>query len=284
MKSLLAMLATLLVLNFSAIDTAEAKRLGGGMSFGKSYSTKPAPRITTPPAGSQQAAAQPTKRSGLMGGLLGGLLAGGLIAALFGGAFEGFAFMDLLIFAGIAFVLFKLFKSRAASRNTASPAGYAEPGSFGNAQSRESSNTGFGGIGSDIGGTGSTSDVPFNLPAGFNLDAFLNEARDHYRALQEAWNKNDLDKLREYFSPEMFQQLSAERAQLASDPHTEVMFVDVELGRADYDQTTAQVSLRFSGRYKDTVEGIEEDITDIWHLERDLSQANSPWVIVGIEG
>jgi len=46
---------------------------------------------------------------------------------------------------------------------------------------------------------------------------------------------------------------------------------------------TAQVSIKFSGRYKDSVEGVEEDITDIWHLERDLKEPNAPWFIIGIE-
>ena len=31
-------------------------------------------------------------------------------------------------------------------------------------------------------------------------------------------------------------------------------------------------------------DGVEEDITDIWHLERDLTTDNAPWLIVGIQG
>jgi predicted lipid-binding transport protein (Tim44 family) len=31
------------------------------------------------------------------------------------------------------------------------------------------------------------------------------------------------------------------------------------------------------------VEGLEEDITDVWHLERDLTQPNAPWLIIGIQ-
>ena len=51
------------------------------------------------------------------------------------------------------------------------------------------------------------SDVPFRLPPGFDMNSFLSGARDHYRTLQEAWNKNDLEKVREYVSPELFQHL-----------------------------------------------------------------------------
>lgn len=61
------------------------------------------------------------------------------------------------------------------------------------------------------------------------------------------------------------------------------MYVDAEIVRADHDQNRAHISLKFSGRYRDVSESVEEDITDVWHLERDLSHNNAPWLIVGIE-
>ena len=127
------------------------------------------------------------------------------------------------------------------------------------------------------------SDVPFRLPPGFDMNGFLAGARDHYRTLQEAWNKNDLEKVREYVSPELFEQLKAERAELTGDQHTEVMYVDTQLVRADYGSDWAQVSVRFSGRYMDRQEQVEEDIKEVWHLERNLAKDNAPWHIVGIE-
>ena len=107
-------------------------------------------------------------------------------------------------------------------------------------------------------------------------------AQNHYRQLQQAWNVNDLAEMQGYLAL-IFQQLKTERASLHGDQHTEVMFVDAELARADYSSRVAELSIRFSGKYRDTVEGIEEPITDIWHLQRDLTQPNAPWLIVGIE-
>ena len=43
------------------------------------------------------------------------------------------------------------------------------------------------------------------------------------------------------------------------------------------------MSVRFSGRYMDRQEQVEEDIKEVWHLERDLAKNNAPWHIVGIE-
>jgi predicted lipid-binding transport protein (Tim44 family) len=61
------------------------------------------------------------------------------------------------------------------------------------------------------------------------------------------------------------------------------MYVDAEIVRADHNATSAQLSLQFSGRYRDTAEGVEEDINDVWHLERDLTEPNAPWLIIGIQ-
>lgn len=117
------MLLSTLFLVFAGIQDAEAKRLGGGRSFGAKpgfnspYKRSVTPRKQTP--GQQmtqqknsQRRADFSRRGGLMG-MLGGLAIGGLLGALlFGGAFENLNFFDILIFGLIAFVLYKIFASR----------------------------------------------------------------------------------------------------------------------------------------------------------------------------
>ncbi|WP_318478803.1 Tim44 domain-containing protein [Photobacterium leiognathi] len=266
---------------------AEAKKFGGGKSFGKSFKTAPVKQKQpqqTDTIRKQNSPAASSSKKGLMGGLLGGLLAGGLLAAFFGGAFDGIQFMDILIIGVIAFVLFKLFKAMRANKGT--PMGHRESYAGNSPQQPQQQYRQAAGAQSQLqnGGFESTdSDVPFNLPPNFNMNAFLSGSRDHYRIIQGAWNHNELEKIREYVSPALFADLEAERAKLSGEQHTEVMYVDAELVRADYDANTAQLSIKFSGRYKDSVEGVEEDITDVWHLERDLKTPNAPWLIVGIQ-
>ncbi|HAT04226.1 MAG TPA: preprotein translocase subunit Tim44 [Aeromonas salmonicida] len=282
MKKMLTLFAVILAIGLGA-PIAEAKKFGGGKSFGKSYKTAPAqpaakPVDTKNPAVGAQAA---PKKGGMMGGLLGGLLAGGLFAYLLGsGAFEGLQGMDMLLIAllalGAVFLFRAMRKSKAPSPQPQTAyAGY-QPPSAAPQQFEQSSSapqaTGF-----------ADSDVPFRLPPGFDMNSFLSGARDHYRTLQEAWNTNDLEKVREYVSPELFEQLKAERAELTGEQHTEVMYVDTQLVRADYGSDWAQVSVRFSGRYMDRQEQVEEDIKEVWHLERNLTKDNAPWHIVGIE-
>ncbi len=293
MKRLFSLVALLMVsVSVVVAPVAEAKRFGGGKSFGKSFKTAPAPKQqkqNTNTIGKEQTAKQSSSKKGLMGGILGGLLAGGLLAAFFGGAFEGIQFMDILIIGLIAFVIFKLMRGMLGAKQGSmnqqrqqhayggSTPKFEQPNVHNFEQPQNVNQGGFGGFGAQT-------DVPHNYPPGFDQAAFVNGAREHYRILQGAWNHNQLDTIEEYVSPSLYTDLVQERAKLDGDQHTDVMYVDAEIVRADYDASKAQLSLQFSGRYRDTVEGIEEDITDIWHLERDLTAPNAPWLIVGIQG
>ncbi|EGR0146514.1 hypothetical protein FRN29_11750 [Vibrio alginolyticus] len=290
MKRLFSIVA-LLMFTVAVTPIAEAKKFGGSKSFGKSYKTAPAPKQqqqNTNTVGKDQTTKSSSKK-GLMGGLLGGLLAGGLLAAFFGGAFEGIQFMDILIIGLIAFVIFKLMRGMLGAKQGSMNQHRQQPAFGGNASKFEQPNmqnfeqqpnTNNGGFG----GFGAQTDVPHNYPPGFDQAAFINGSREHYRILQGAWNHNQLETIEEYVSPSLFEDLKAERAKLDGEQHTDVMYVDAEIVRADYDANKAQLSLQFIGRYRDTVEDVEEEIEDIWHLERDLTAPNAPWLIVGIQG
>lgn len=286
MRKLLALFTLIFAVGITATAfDAEARKMGGGSrSVGKSYKTAP-----SQPAAQQQTAGKNTagqtqqpKKSGLMGGLLGGLLAGGMLAWLMGsGAFEGFQIMDFLMIAGLAFAGFMVFKALRKNKAPAPRAAYNGPQQF--ETPKPFNAPGQSTAGGNAASGFAASDVPFDLPQGFDMQAFLQGSREHYRTLQQAWNQNDLEKIREYVTPELFAELSQERAKLTGDQHTEVMFVDAELVRADHTSYQAQVSLQFSGRYRDSSEGVEQDIREVWHLERDLTQDNAPWLIVGLE-
>lgn len=292
MRKLFSLLTVLLVsLGLTlAAGEASAAKFGGGKSFGKSFRTAPSQPHVSPAGKAAPTAAKPAAgKSGLMGGLLGGLLAGGLFAALLGsGAFEGLQMMDMLLMAGLAFVIFKLFRAftQAKAGSMARQPAYAA-GPLQRESAPQQPQASFGGSAAAQPAFGAPAagftDVPFDLPPGFELQSFLNGARDHYRTLQQAWNDNDLSTMREYVSPDLYQALEQERALHAGKQHTEVMFVDAELVRAEHDASRAQISVRFSGRYRDTTESQEADIREVWHLERDLRLDNAPWHIVGIE-
>lgn len=303
MKKIWLLLPILFALTLSATHV-EAKKFGGGKSFGKLFQTKPSPAKKAPAKNSDSKQQTSTSKGGLGKGLLGGLLAGGLIAALMGGAFEGVQIMDMILLAVVAFVLIRLFKAMMQSKASAMEPQAAYSGQqFKQATTSDSANTSLFGqaengnssftstptqqdaaFEEDQKGTfGQAESVPFNLPEGFDINNFLSGAREHYRIIQQAWNEAKLDQIEEYVSEELFSHLKKERAELTDKQHTEVMFVDAELVRADQSFGIAELSIKFSGRYRDQQENVEEDITDIWHLQRDTREENAPWLIVGIE-
>ena len=293
MKSKLTLITTVFTaffLMFAVVSEADAKRFGGG-GFGKSFKTSPfASKKAAPAKKDQQQQQAGQKKSGMMGGLMGGLLAGGLFAALLGsGAFEDLQVMDMIIMALLAFVAFKLFKGFMSSRQQAQPRMAADgnspqrhnfemPRDATSDQSRSSQEiptaeeTGF-----------NQNEIPFNLPEGFDQQGFIEGSLNHYRTVQESWNKGELETIKEYVSPELFAALSQQRSKLMVPPQTEIVDLNAEIVRADQAGDSAEISILFRGVCKDELEKSQDGIFDIWHLQRDLSTENADWVIVGIE-
>lgn len=285
MKNLIVFcLAVFLSVGFA--HHADAKRFGGG-GFGKSFKTSPFKKQSSPfqqkksepSKGSDQQRnaapannAAPAKGKGMMGGLMGGLLAGGIFAALLGsGAFEGVQIMDILLIALVAFIGFKLLRGMRRPAPAAAGYGTAPRQEAPTAQFRM--NTGNQGGG----------ETPMNVPVGFNQNAFLDGALDHYRTLQAAWNEGNLDVVREYVSPELYAELHNQRKEMGVAPQTEILDLDAELVRADQQDGFYQLSILFRGRCKDDVEASEDGIFDVWHLQKPAAQDDAPWLIVGIE-
>ncbi|REG84391.1 Tim44 domain-containing protein [Marinomonas pollencensis] len=277
---LMAFVLAMGVGGFSA--DVQAKKFGGGKSFGKSFSiskSKSSSASTIPKATNTAAPKKSGFLGGLGGGLLGGLLAGGIFAALMGsGAFDGISFGDILLFAVIGFLIYKFFiapKRRAAQ---AQAAGY---GTTMNREAATSTRDQF--TPSPMSGVPGFGGQPeFQLPPGFNEQAFVAEAKNHYIALQKAWDNNDFDEIRSYVSADLYTMLQEERAKHGENmPRTEVISLMVELVRGEFIGSIASISLKFSGWIK---EGDQtSDTNEVWHLEKNMSDEKGNWTIVGIE-
>ncbi|MFB9887680.1 Tim44 domain-containing protein [Balneatrix alpica] len=294
MRALVTLFSSLCLLLTLGLQPVEAAKLGGGKSFGKSYSAPAKP--TYAPKQASQPTAAPTntataapKKSGLMGGMLGGLLAGGLLGALFfGGAFDGIGLMDILIIAVIAFVLFRLFKRKAAAAQQAQPAyagaGAAQPyqqPATPEPQSSPAMRAGHFGNGEQ--GLMAELATDIQTPAWFKKDAFLEEARNHFRQLQRAWDQADYATLADYMTPELFAQLKAEREALAGPQHTDVESVMVDLINYQEVNGMAVVSLQFSGWVREEQQGPTTEFSEVWHLSKPLDNAQGAWQIEGIQ-
>ncbi len=291
MRTLLVSFFALVIGFGMLVPEAEAKRLGGGSSFGKSYST---PKSVQPAASKQQAAptsnntaqnAVPPKRSGF-GGLMGGLLAGGLLGALFfGGAFDGIQFMDILLVGLLAFVAYKLFAGMKRSQQAPQYAGQAQQAEFkpqpqhfeapaqpqAEPQYSPAPGAGFG-----------MAPAALELPEWFNEKAFLEGAQQHFVHLQQAWDKSDWADIETYTSAEVFQHLQVERSKLPEQQHSEVVSVMAELANFINNDDHVVATINFYGWMKEDSADATE-FSELWHLQRDMTADNGDWIIVGLE-
>ena len=288
MKQLLLGFAVTLLCTIMTIPEADARRLGGGKSFGRSTPSAVQQRQNAAPTRPGAPARAPaTSGASRWLGPLAGLAAGGLLAAmLFGDGFENLQIFDILIIAGLIFGAIWLF--RTLRRNSAgagmprqvaaSSAGNA-PASMSAPQMRESSS--FGGSGSA--NADSVLLEGRNRPAWFNEQEFLQAAKTHFVRLQAAWDKGDTKDIREYTTPELFAQLTLERQSYGSNQFTEVVTLDAELlGLArEGDQVVA--SVRYSGMIREEQNAEAKPFSEIWHVQRSFSEPNADWIIAGIE-
>lgn len=268
------------VLGFGYVAEADAKRFGGG-GFGKSYKTNPFKKQQAAPTKQSSNNKASSNRKGMMGGMLGGLLAGGLLASLIGGgAFENIQMMDILLIGGLIFLLFKMFKGsgRRQQYATQPPLSVDKPLAHDMGETRITAAHAF-----QSNGDVSTSNVPFVLPQGFDVDGFLQGSLSHYRTVQQAWNEGDFNSLGEYLSKELVAELKSQRETLDEAPQTEILYLDAQLVRANQIEGISELSILFQGRCKDDTEQSEDPIYDIWHLEKNDSQGSGDWMIVGIE-
>ncbi|MFO1349725.1 MAG: TIM44-like domain-containing protein [Gammaproteobacteria bacterium] len=291
LKSTLLALVIGLMGIFLVVTDSEARRMGGGKSLGRSapsYSRQAdAPSAAQPSRPAPQAGTATT--GSRWGGPLAGLLAGGLIGALlFGGMFEGLQFMDLLIFAALAFGVFWLFKTfrRGPGQPPLAP--------------REAHAT-VGGAGSqgyqpaaapfaipEIGGARAApalDDQPriLDKPSWFKEQDFLRAAKTHFIRLQAAWDKGDMKDIREYTTPQLFADLTLERQAESGRQFTEVVELNAELIGLVEEQDQLVASVRYSGQIREQEGGAAQPFSEIWHIQRARDGRDGNWHVAGIQ-
>ena len=255
---------------------ANAKRFGGGKSFGSAPSHQT--RQAAPAAAAPAAAGAAAKAGGASRwlGPLAGLAAGGLLASMFmGGGFQGMQFFDILIMAVIAFLIFRFIAARRRKQaDMMAPAGHAP-------MQREAFDAKP--AGSIFGGSAAPAARPvINAPAWFNEQNFLEAARNHFQSLQQHWDANEMDKIAEFVTPQMLDFLKRERADLGDGfQSTYIDNLTVQLDGLDDRADKTIATLTFSGLSKSSRFDQGEAFSESWNMERQQGD-NQPWLVAGI--
>jgi predicted lipid-binding transport protein (Tim44 family) len=314
-KNFLAVLTMVTTVALGAASSeAFAKRVGGGKSMGKQSeqvtqrqsAAKEAgpsatPQVASPAAGAMgAAAAQPARNRWL--GPIAGIAAGLGLAALASHFGMGEAFgsmMTMVLFGIIALVAIRFFMARRKGAQGVQPA-YAGSGYSQTQMGPEATVQRFSGLqgaapGGALGSSGSmigsalapaatlAALPPVVIPAGFDTEGFLRQAKAHFMRLQASFDAANLDDLREFTSPEMFAELQLDiQERNGAVNKTEVIRIDAELLGVHSNTLEHMASVRFQGSLREQVGAEPVAIDEVWNLTKPLN-GHTGWVLGGIQ-
>ncbi|MBP6799757.1 MAG: Tim44 domain-containing protein [Zoogloea sp.] len=311
MKSFALLTAALaLGLTLATGDADAAKRFGGGKSSGmqrqelsqpKSATATPAtpaqaPTAAAAPNRAQQAGApaapqaQP-KRSWM--GPLAGLAAGIGLAALashfgFGEELASMMMMGLIAVAVMMLIGFFM-RRRAASQQPAMAGAGAGAGAMNYTSSNPSEYSGSSTQPAHAAAAGAAgaaladAQPAGSIPADFDAEAFVRNAKVNFIRLQAANDARNLEDIREYTTPELFAEIKMNwMEQSGSAQKTDVVSLNAEVLDVTEEAARYIVSVRFTGLLREDVNAAPEAIDETWHLTKPQS-GNSGWLVAGIQ-
>ncbi|GFM36333.1 Tim44 domain-containing protein [Desulfovibrio psychrotolerans] len=273
-------------------DTADARKMGGGKSFGSkpSYqrSTQQPAQSPTSPARTQNtneqarqgqqaqqgAAAPPMGARSGFGGMLGGMLMGGLIGSmLFGGGagLGGPGMLDMLLIGGGLFLLFRFLRARRMAAEGAGP-------QAGGAQTHERAANAWGNL--------STASEPAygpDLPAGFDPDEFLQGAKAIYVRLQSSWDKRDIDDIRQFTSDEVYEEIARQATEDPTPGKTELLLITPQLIEAREVGQQIIATVLYDVMLREDGDTHSRQDRELWHFSRDRDRPEDFWVLEGIQ-
>lgn len=299
-KFLLAIMIAASALSI-VVPEAQAKRMGGGGSFGKQSQnvSRQAPAQSSQatnmskPAAAPAAAAAPKPGmpwKGILGGALLGLGLGALFSSMgLGGAMASMLSTMLMVglLAAAGLFIFRMIKNR----NGGQGAQPAFAGGYSGAQQNRMPD-----IGSRVEPQSSVTALqsvpmasavaaaaPWGIPADFDVPGFLRHTKTYYIRLQAAWDKADVNDIREFTTPEMYGELRLQLQERgASLNHTDVVSLDAELMGIETIGNEYLASVKFSGLVKEAADAPTEAFAEVWNLSKPTS-GQGGWVLAGIQ-
>ena len=287
-------------------EEVEARRMGGGKSFGRQSQNVQRQQAQPPArdsAGQQAAqpgqgqAAQPQAGRNRWMGPLAGLAAGLGIAALLSafGLTGPFAEMlgSLLLIALLAFAVMFVWRMLRGSRGQTpaqrrlEPAFEAPVPDAGVARYQSSTAARPGSVAATLGAasaplaSAAANAAPWGVPADFDVEGFLRIAKVHFIRLQAAWDARNLDDIREFTTPEVFAEIRMQLSENAAATHTEVASLEAQLLGIEEGATDYVASVRFDGSIREEKEAAEP-VSEVWNLSKP-KQGNRGWLLAGIQ-
>ena len=283
---------------------AQAKRFGGGFSSGRqSVNVMQQRQAVTPPATTAARAAGTAGAAGATTGArwlgpLAGIAAGLGIAALLSHFGLGGAMADLLVLALMAGIaLFAIRFILKALSNGLNPAAQAAniTGMQRRRQEQESAGVSVRGpmSGATTGplsgllGAGTMNVEPpkpsvgdWFIPADFDQDSFLTEAKSQFIAIQKAWDTVDFDGLQSRLTEELYAEYAGKMAAHGGRNRTEVVRLDADLMGIEKLINGHMASVRFSGLIREDDNAKAAAFEEAWNLYKPDGKG---WLLAGVQ-
>jgi predicted lipid-binding transport protein (Tim44 family) len=285
-----ALMAAALVLGFTLnIGDAEAKRLGGGGSSGmQRQSVAPNKATNAAPTQNQAApaaapAAQP-KRSWM--GPLAGLAAGLGLAALashlgFGEELASMMMIGLVVLAVVMVIGFVMRKKAAAQKAGMGGMQYAAAGA--NFEHNAPKTPDFTPAGGSSYAPAAAAATAPSIPADFDVDGFVRNAKVNFIRLQAANDSGNLDDIREFTTPEMFGEIKLAMSERGdAQQETDVVQLNAEIVDVTEEATRYLVSVRFHGLIREDKSGPTEPFDEVWNMSKPTDGSRG-WTLAGIQ-
>jgi predicted lipid-binding transport protein (Tim44 family) len=295
MKKFFAAMMVAIVTLSVGISNVEAKRVGGGGSIGKQSQSvsRQAPAQnqatnTAKPGASQAVPPKPASPwKGILGGALLGLGLGALLSHLgLGGALASMISTILMValLALAAMFIYRMWRRKSAQNQpqpayAGAPAGYTpEIGSRIEPVQRTAFSSAPLASGAETGNS-----VSWSIPADFDTVSFLRHAKTHFIRLQAAWDKADINDIREFTTPEMYAELKMQIQERGASPNnTDVMSLEGELLGIETVDNDYLASVKFTGMIKEADNASAEPFAEVWNLSKPV-EGQGGWALAGIQ-
>lgn len=303
-------MAAMTAFAFITVDLAEAKRFGGGRSFGSRPSyNQPIKRdapVTTQPRANQAQAGQPMGGMGA-GGFLGGMLMGSFIGSLLmGGAHTGgVGILDFLVIAVILFFVFRYFRRRAASQ-AAEPGVPGQPVQAADATMKRNAaqqawetlassgppknhKVPYSVMNSEAAPSQDQPDSPYdldrrNLPPDFNMDEFLKGARLLFGRLQAAWVAKDMNDISQFTTPALLEEIKKQDLEDDQIRHQDILMLEASLLDMQREDGQLIASVDYRALMREEKQQAEPHwVREVWHLTKDADNPDDSWRLDGIQ-
>lgn len=295
-------IACLLV--FSA-GNADAKRMGGGKSFGSKPSFSNTYKKPTSTASSQNQAGSTNKQQGGIArpgmGLLGGLLAGTFLGSMLGGfGGMGGGFFNILIIGLLVYLGFKFFKSRSRGAENMHQQGNYQRGPDRSQPTRnmnedpyvrreQNAQNAWDHLSSKpasqpAADTAAPQSGPVvNTPADFDEEDFLEGAKAVYTRLQKSWDNRDMADIEQFATAGVVGEIKQQAKEDPGPSKTDILMVNARLLEVKEEGGMTHVTVFYDVLLReDSSQSQPSQVREVWHFIKPVG-SDGMWKLDGIQ-